>query len=148
MQISTDALMEHAAACAALDGVDPAALTGDQAARWVSALARVKTASEAVIAVLGRRIEDLSTLDAGRDRYARAKGFSGAPTLLAQTGQMSTGEANRLLSLGRAMADADAGLGDEVLRVGARGGAQPEPRVLFETITRAVAGGTLAPDKA
>ncbi len=94
MQISTDALMEHAAACAALDGVDPGALTGDEAARWVSALARVKTASEAMIAVLGRRLEELSSVDAGRDRYARAKGFSGAPTLLAQQGQMSTGEAN------------------------------------------------------
>ena len=73
---------------------------------------------------------------------------AGAPTLLAQTGQMSTGEANRLLSLGRAMADADAGLGDEVLLVGASGGAEPEPRVLFEAITRAVAAGTLAPEKA
>src|SRR6188768_1548456 len=136
MQISTDALMEHVAACAALDGVDPAALTGDEAARWVSALARVKTSSEAMIAVLGRRLEELSSVDAGRERYARAKGFAGAPTLLAQEGQMSTGEANRLLALGRAMADADAGLGDEVLLVGASGGCEREPRVLFEALTR------------
>jgi len=119
MQISTDAILEHAAAVAALNGVDPESLTGDEAAAWVGAVARIRTASEAVIAVLGRRLEELSTVDAGRDRYARSKGFAGAPTLLAQTGQMSTGEANRMLSLGRAMADADAGLGADVLLVGA-----------------------------
>ena len=147
MQISTDALLEHAAACAALDGVDPSVLSGDEAAGWVTVLARVKTASEAMIAVLGRRLEELSSVDAGRDRYARAKGFSGAPTLIAQTGQMSTGEATRLLTLGKAMADADAGLGDEALLVGS---AVPTaaPRVVFEAITRGVACGTLAPDKA
>ena len=148
MQISTDAILEHAAAVAALNGVDPESLTGDEAAAWVGAVARIRTASEAVIAVLGRRLEELSTVDAGRDRYARSKGFAGAPTLLAQTGQMSTGEANRMLSLGRAMADADAGLGADVLLVGATEETVGETRVLFEAVTQGVAGGTLAPDKA
>ena len=148
MQISTDALMEHAAAVAALNGVDPQALTGDEASAWVSALARVRTSAEAVMAVLASRLEELSSVDAGRDRYARAKGFSGAPTLIAQRGQMSTGEANRLLSLGRAMADADAGLGREGLLVGGSGGEAPTPRVVFEATSRAVAAGTLSSQNA
>ena len=79
MQISTDALIEHATSVAALNGVDPGSLSGDEASDWLSALARVRTATEAVMATLARRLEELSTVDVGRDRYARAKGFAGAP---------------------------------------------------------------------
>ncbi len=46
------------------------------------------------------------------------------------------------------MADADAGLGDDVLLVGSTVEGGGEPRVLFEALTRTVAGGTLAPEKA
>ncbi len=148
MQISTDAIIEHAVALAALNGVDPEGLTGDQAAEWLSALGRVRTSAEAIMATLARRIETLSTVDAGRDRYARAKGFAGAPSLVAQRGQMSTGEASRLLSVGKAMADADAGLGADGLLVGASGPGYAESAVLFETISRAVAAGELASEKA
>lgn len=149
MQISTDALLEHAAAVAALNGVDPSSLTGEQATAWVSAVARVRTSAEAVIAALGRRIEELSTADAARDRFARAHGFSGAPSLVAQAGQMSTGEASRLLAIGRGMAEADAGLGDDVLVVGApRGSSEPASTVLFQDLSRAVASGRLASEKA
>lgn len=148
MQISTDAIIEHAAAVAALDGVNPESLTGDEASEWLTALGRVRTSTEAVMATLARRLEELSSLDAGRDRYARAKGFAGAPTLVAQKGQMSTGEANRLLSLGKAMADADAGLGVDGLVVGAAGEGYRESEVLFETLSRAVAAGVLASEKA
>ena len=59
MQISTDALIEHAASLAALNGVDPGSLSGDEASKWLSALARVRTSTEAVMAALARRIEDL-----------------------------------------------------------------------------------------
>jgi 5-methylcytosine-specific restriction protein A len=148
MQISTDALIEHATSVAALNGVDPGSLSGDEASDWLSALARVRTATEAVMATLARRLEELSTVDVGRDRYARAQGFAGAPTLVAQKGQMSTGEAGRLLSLGRAMADADAGLGENVLVVGGAGGSYDDSDVLFETMSRAVAAGVLACEKA
>ena len=148
MQISTDALIEHAASLAALNGVDPGSLSGDEASKWLSALARVRTSTEAVMAALARRIEELSTVDVGSDRYARAKGFAGAPTLVAQRGQMSTGEAGRLLSLGRAMAHADAGLGVGGLIVGQSGGTYSDSEVLFQTISRAVAAGVLASEKA
>ena len=57
-------------------------------------------------------------------------------------------EANRLLSVGKAMADADAGLGASGLLVGESGQGYAESEVLFETLSRAVAAGVLASEKA
>lgn len=148
MQISTDAILEHAAALAALNGVEPGSLTGDEASEWLGALAHVRTSAEAIMATLARRVEELSTVEAGGNRYARAKGFAGAPSLVAQKGQMSTGEASRLLSLGKTMADADAGLGAEGLVVGESGGEYCDSEVPFGTVSRAVAAGVLASEKA
>lgn len=148
MQISTDAIIEHAAGLAALNGVDPEALSGDEASEWLASLGRLRTSAEAVMATLARRLETLSTVEVGRDRYARAKGFNGAPSLVAQHGQMSPGEAKRLMAVGKAMADADAGLGAEGLLVGESGQGYAESEVLFETLSRAVAAGVLASDKA
>jgi hypothetical protein len=147
MQISTDALMEHAAAVASLHGVDPRNLTGDDAAAWVSALARVRTSTEALMAVLAHRIDELSNSAISHDRFARAKGFAGAPTLVAKAGQMSSGDATRLVNIGKAMASADVGRGAEGMCVGTVMDSDvpsAQPTVLYEALARGLSAGVLA----
>lgn len=139
MRISTEALSECIGALAALDGVDAASLTGDEAMRWLAAGGRARQSLDAVMAALTARIADLSRGDDRQSRFARLKGFSDVGALVTEVAQVPRGDAGRLVTLGGAMSDADAG-GSEPLTVGAVNVA-PGPAPLYALLTREVATG-------
>src|SRR5688572_26818121 len=101
MRISVDALLDCVAAMAPLDGVDPAHLSGEDATVWVERAARLRHATDAVLAALAQRIDELSDADAGR--FARAKGFTGPAALVAEVAQVSPADAGKLIAIGHAM---------------------------------------------
>lgn len=104
MRISTDVLVNGVAAVANLNGVDSARLSGEEAAEWITRVARVRHAADAILAGLAQRIDELSTGAAGGERFDRAKGFASAADLVARVGDLAPGEAGKLVGLGRALA--------------------------------------------
>jgi hypothetical protein len=141
MRISLDAAGEHYGALAALDGVEARSLTGDEAAEWIRKAARARHALDGVIAALSARVDELSSIDAGRDRYARARGFASPQQLIASDGELSSGDANRLVELGRMMAVAE----DAPVLVSDSGEAEP---ALFAYLAAVVARGDMGTEKA
>jgi len=107
MRISLDSADEHYGALSPLDGVEARSLTGDEASEWIRRAARARHALDGVIAALSARVDELSSLDAGRDRYARARGFASPQQLIASDGDVSPGDAHRFVELGRMMVAAE-----------------------------------------
>lgn len=144
MRISTESLTERIGALAGLDGIEIASLTGDEVMTWLSAGGRARQALDAVLAALTSRVDELSRADDRGNRFARRKGFSDAGALVADVAQVPRGEAGRLVTLGQAMSDADAGSGGE-LAVGIGQGegevVGPKPPALYEFLTYEVARG-------
>lgn len=167
MKISTDLLRERVEAISAIDGVDAALLSGDDAAAWAARVAQVRHASETILAVLAHRIEELSAATAGPDRYARSKGFAGANGLLSRVADVGPSDAGKLIGIGRALAEAEAA-GRADAGGDARGGVVPDmlpggspagvgdgasdegrrPPVPGAYLAAAIRDGSLAPEKA
>lgn len=141
MRISLDAAGEHYGALAPLDGVEARSLTGDEAAEWIRTAARARHALDGVIAALSARVDELSSLDAGHDRYARARGFASPQQLIASEGDLSSGDAHKFVELGRMMVAAE----DAPVLLSDAGEAEP---ALFAYLSGAVARGDLGTDKA
>jgi len=94
---------------------DASTLSGERALELAALIAKVRHASDALLAPYAARVEELS--DASRPvRLARWKGFPNAASLLSSVTGLSVGESGKLIGLGRALADA--------------GEAVPEPPVL------------------
>lgn len=136
-----DALGEHCDALAPLDGVDVRSLTGSEASEWLARAAGLRHAVDGVLAALSGRIDELSSLDAGRDRFARAKGFASAQQLIASVGDLGSGDANNLVSIGRAMVAAE----DAPRLMSDAGEAEPP---LYAYLSGSVARGELGTEKA
>jgi len=156
MLISTGLLRQRVDAIGPLDGIDVAALTGDQAARWVSSVAEIRHATDAIMALLAQHIDALSAPEAGAARFARARGFSGAAGFLSDVGEISTADASKLISLGKALAETSveglAGVGGPAsgyeVSPGGPGSAQATPPVRFPHLARAIELGWLGTEKA
>jgi len=139
MRISTAALHECVDALAGLDGVEPRELSGDAAVEWLAEVGRARQSLDAVMAALTARVTELSSGDDRTKRFARSKGFSDAGALLASVAQVPRSDAGRLVSLGQAMADADAA-SETPLTLGV----EPSAEVvvpLFATLANEVARG-------
>jgi hypothetical protein len=141
MQISLAPVTEHLGVLGPLDGADARSLSGDEAAEWIRRAARARHALDGVIAALSARVDELSSSDAGRDRYARAKGFPSSQALIERVGDLGRGDANKLVELGRAMVAAE----DAPVLVSDVG--EPEP-ALFAYLCGCVASGDLSTEKA
>ena len=140
MRISLDSLTAQVALLRGLDGVEPRSLTGDQAVEWLRASGEVVQSVNAIIAALTARVCELSTGEDRTKRFARVKGFSDVGSLVSEVAQVPRGDAGRLVTLGQAVSDADAGS-----LVPAHVGVvqtRPTPRLpLYAFLTQAVARG-------
>ena len=139
MRISTESLNRRVGALAGLEGVDPRALTGDEAMAWLTAGGQARQALDAVLAAVASRVEELSTGEDRTKRFARTKGFSDVGALVTEVAGVPRAEAGRMVTLGQAMADADAGSGGN-LTVGARESSEG-PLPLYGYLTQEVARG-------
>ena len=134
-------MTEHVGVLGPLDGADARSLTGDEAAEWIRCAARARHALDGVIAALSARVDELSSLDAGRDRYARAKGFASPQALIERVGDLGRGDAHKLVELGRAMIAAE----DAPVLVADAGETEPP---LYAYLCGAVSRGELGTEKA
>jgi hypothetical protein len=141
MRISLDSAGEHYGALAPLDGVEARSLTGDEASEWIRRAARARHSLDGVIAALSARVDELSSLDAGRDRYARARGFASPQQLIASDGDFSSGDAHKFVELGRMMVAAE----DAPALMSDSGEAEP---ALFAYLSGVVSRGELGAEKA
>ena len=162
MKISTDVLLERVEAIGAIDGIDAAQLSGDEAVAWAARVAQVRHASDAILAVLAQRIDELSAATAGPQRYARSKGFAGANGLLSRAAEMGASDVGKLIGLGRALAEAEVGASQRgELGVGAGDGSsngeasngevptdEAREAVPGAYLAAAIRDGSLAPEKA
>ena len=112
MRISLDSLTAQVALLRDLDGVEPRSLTGDQAVEWLRTSGQVVQSVNAIVAALTARVSELSTGENRTTRFARVKGFSDVGALVSDVAQVPRGDAGRLVTLGQAMSDADAGSED------------------------------------
>lgn len=112
MRISTDALVDAVTDVAALHGTDAAQLTGAQAAEWLARVSRIRHASDAIIASLAQRIEELSAPDSPSERFDRSRGFSSPAELVSRVGNLTPADAGKLLGIGRTLAAAPAQPGE------------------------------------
>jgi len=145
MRISLEALTSHVATLAALEGVEPRSLTGDEAVAWLRASGQVVQSANAIIAALTARITDLSSGEDRTHRFARAKGFPDVGSLVSEVAQVPRADAGRFVTLGQAMSDADAGSSDALTLGGpledGTPGAADEELPLFAPLAQAVARG-------
>jgi 5-methylcytosine-specific restriction protein A len=139
MRISTEALTECIGVLAGLDGVDAGSLAGDEAMAWLAAGGRARQSLDAVLAALTSRIEELSQADDRGNRFARRKGFSNAAALVTEVAQVPRSDAGRLVSLGQAMSDADAGSAEPLTLGAAAESGGPLP--LYAHLAQAMARG-------
>ena len=82
---------------------------GIEAVEWLRASGELVQSANAIIAALTARVSELSTGDNRTTRFARMKGFSDVGALVSDVAQVPRGDAGRLVTLGQAMSDADAG---------------------------------------
>jgi 5-methylcytosine-specific restriction protein A len=146
MRISLDALTTQVTALAGLEGVEPRALSGDEAMDWARALGATRQALDALLSAVTGRIAELSTGEDRTTRFARAKGFPDAGALVSEVAQVPRSDAGRLMTLGEAMSDADAGSGGR-LTVGAVDTAPVQPDAapaLYTYLTSALSQGLSA----
>jgi 5-methylcytosine-specific restriction protein A len=109
MRISLEVLRSQVADMAGLEGVDSRALTGDEAVEWIRAGGEAMQSLQAILGALTARVTELSSGKDRTTRFARAKGFADTPSLLTEVAQIPRAQAGQLVTLGRAMSDADAG---------------------------------------
>jgi hypothetical protein len=101
---------------------------------------RLDAALAAAAAEIGRR----STADDGAAGLARREGYPTPGKLIAATTGGSTGEANRLMNVGRTLLGADEAAGSD----DASGDATSTPEPRFQLLAEAVRSGRLSIDKA
>lgn len=104
---------------AGLEGVEPHALTGDEAMEWIRASGEAMQTLQAIVGALTARVAELSTGDDRTARFAREKGFSDVGSLVSEVAQVPRGSARQLVTLSQAMSDADAAAA-QPLTVGAK----------------------------
>ena len=95
-----ESLKQRVDELAGLATVDPALLSGDQALAWARALAHVRHLSDSLVAPIAARLDELSS---GLSRFARWKGYSSAPAMLAAVTGLQQADAAHLIELGRTM---------------------------------------------
>ena len=127
-----------------LEGVDPHALTGDEAVEWLRGVGELVQSAQSIASALTVRISELSTGEDRTKRFARAKGFSDVGSFVSEVAQVPRGTAGQLVTLGGAMADADSG-SDGGFIIGAaepvRGSPTEDHLPLYGCLTQAVARG-------
>lgn len=96
-----------------------------------------KRAVDVVLARVAAEIARRSTRDDGQAGLARREGFGSPQQLIAAKSGATTGEADRLMTLGRVLADAEAPAGQE-----RPAGKDPRPR--FEVLAAAIKAGELS----
>jgi len=84
---------------------DAATASGQRALEAAGDIARVRAAADALLAPYAARLEELSSPDSV-SRFARWKGFPNAASLLSAFTGLSVTEANKLIGLGKALAEA------------------------------------------
>lgn len=84
---------------------DASGLSGDRALEAARAVARVRTAADALLAPYAARVDELSA-PGSITRFARWKGFPNAASLLSHATGLSVAEAGKLIGLGHTLADA------------------------------------------
>ena len=85
---------------------DADGLSGNRALEAATLIAKVRHASDALMAPYAARLEELSD-PALEFRYARWKGFPNAAALLSAATGLSVADAGKLIGLGRTLADAE-----------------------------------------
>jgi len=140
MRISLDALSVQVASLAGLDGVEPRALTGDQAVEWARAIGAARQSLDALLSAVTCRITELSSGQDRTTRFAREKGFADVGALVSEIAQVPRSDAGRMVSLGEALVDADTGVGG-ALTLGAAESSADQALQLYGYLTQAVARG-------
>jgi hypothetical protein len=108
MTSSTRSARDHLAAVSAWDGADVARMPADDALAAVEAGAAAIHALQAVVARFAARVDVVCEQSPGASGYARRHGAASGPSLLAKVAGLAPGEANRLVTMGRALLAADA----------------------------------------
>jgi hypothetical protein len=108
MTSSTRSVRDHLAALAQWDGADVARMPADDALAAVEAGAAAIHALQAVVARFAARVDAVCEQSPGASGYARRRGAASGPALLANVAGLAPGEANRLVTMGRGLLEADA----------------------------------------
>lgn len=104
MTLTTAELARDVAAVLALEGVDVAGLDRSRLLAAQQEIARVRRGADVLLAQVSGEIARRSAVDAGPGGFARREGYASPQQLIADKLGVSTGEAGRLMEVGRVLA--------------------------------------------